>query len=645
MSAHLLNAGKAAWVSEASTAATYADRPTLSLDGTGADEKRAFLWFPNPIGRLGDSILSATLTLYLKNSWSGTVTLTASRVTESWKQNTVKWGASGSSPAITSTNAATATVTDGVAGDAVTLDLTAMLTDVAAGGAWYGIRLEIDATGPLRVHSPTSPTASYRPTLLVDMTVEPDAPDSLNPNGTSFAIDDALPILKWAFSSSDANAYQAESQVQITDTEATYSAAVYDSGWVSNDITNWDTSLDSTAPPALDDATQYWWRVRVRDQNGQQSDWSDEGTFFHASTGDIQIVDPEYDEIVVADSTPTITWYTDDREQRAVRIKVWSCTGTTKDTLLFTREWTAQQQDLTTTDTDYPSTFGQGYDSYTIPSTVPNRRGDGDPIIAVVNGDYAVEVAMRDEYARHDDDYISDTRYFTFTPAETETAPASLAATATGGVVELTWTRATEPDYWVILRDGTVIAEEIGADLFTSGTSYRFRDYTAQPGVAYTYTVRAKTTSGGISATPTGVAVTLVPVGVWLLDPDNDIRVPILGDNAIPQSLAETSASFAPLNRRDPVRIVSRVGGYEGNVSGTLATWGGYTASTVLAQLEDLVGQRSTDKLRLVFGIRNIPVNIGALTVSQHPSQGNDVAVFDVSFAFWQVGNFSVAVN
>lgn len=647
MSTHLLDAGKAAWTSEANPQQTYSDRPTLALDGTGADEKRAYLWFPNPVGRLGDSVLSAALTVYLANEWAGSTTVTVERITQSWKQNAIKFGSAGNTPSVTSTNAATATVTSGSAGTRVEVDVSAILADVSAGASWYGVRITVDAAGPLRLHSPTSPTHAYRPTLLVDMSVDPDAPDELKPNGDTYATDDAAPLLRWAFNSSDSNAYQEESQVQITDTEGSYSTTVYDSDWRTNDEAQWDVDADDEVAAELADNTQFWWRVRVRDQNGQTTGWSDEATFLHASSGDLQIVDPELDDDDVADTTPTITWYTGGRDQRQIRIRVYDGTGNALGDLLYERPWASQEQDDDTT--GWGSTAANplpvGYDSFTIPSTVPNRKGNGDPIIATPNAKYAVEVAMRDRYARRDDEVVTDTRYFDFVPTS-DAAPPTLTATATGGVpyVTLEWTRASEPDAWVLLRDGVVIQELDGDVPFVSGTTYSAIDYTARPGVTYTYSVRSKTTGSGLSAAVTATDMATAPVGVWIMDPDNDVVVPLLGQNSIDQELQETATLLEPLNRRDPVRIVGRIGGYSGVASGTIAEWNGSTAASLLASLEDLVGQRSTDDLRLVFGVRNLLVNIGNLKVSQHPGQSGTEQMHDVSFTYWQVGGYTVDV-
>lgn len=643
MSTHLLNGSRGAWVNEAQSTKTYADKATLRLDGTGDNEKRAFLWFPNPVGRAGDTVLSATLRVFLAEAWSGTTEISVKRVTTSWKHASVKWGSSGSNPSVSSANVATATVVDGAAHDAVDIDVTAMLAAVAAGGAWYGVRIEIDANGPLRLLSPMATNPSRRPTLTVDITVKPDAPDALKPNGDTYATDNPSPTLRWEFSSSDENAYQLESRVQVTDEESDYTDPTYDSGWQSNDITDWDSALDAAGEMALDDGTQYWWQVRVRDQNGTESSWSDEATFIYASTGDIQIVDPEQDDDVVEDSSPVITWYTDDREQRSTMIEIYESLGGVQGDLIYRRNWTTDLQDVL-------ENGDEGYDgigSYTIPTTIPNRRGDGAPIISTPGAEYQVVVSMRDEYPRRDDVYISDTRIFTFEPGDSVTAPTALTATATAGqpYIELAWERGTTPDSFVIYRDGVSKKEIDGADALVSGTSYAWVDWTAVPGVEHSYTVRAKTEGSGISDTPTADTATLAPVGIWLTYPAQEYAVPILGVDTIGQSLAETSASFAPLNRRDAVRIVSRIGAYEGSVSGTLAEWNGAVARSHLATLEEIFGKYSTESLRLVFGARNYRVNVGGLNVSQVPVPRGDAEMFDVSFTYWQVADFTVEVN
>jgi hypothetical protein len=649
VSTHILDAARAAWTSEAATGTSFYDRPTLALDGAGSDEKRAYLWFPNPIGPLGEQVLSAELRLYLANSWSGTITITAKRITETWKQRTVKWGSAGNTPAVTSTNSASVAVTNGSAGDLVTLDLSAMLEDVANGAAWYGVRLELDS-GSGRLHSPLAATVTYRPQLVVDLSVLPDAPDNLRPDGDNYATEDEFPVFKWAFGSGDVNAYQAQSRVLVSYTEGDASQGdAYDSGWVTNDVSNWDPEDDV---PAFADSDDLYWVVAVRDQNGLESPYSEEAHFQRQAKADLMIADPAVDDDDVEDSTPTITWYHDgastETDQKLVRIRVYEGTGNELGDLLYERPWAAQTQD------EDENGNPVGYDSYTIPSTVPSRRGDGAPIISTPNAKYAVEVAVRDSYSRPDSEYASDTRYFDYVPGTSVTAPTNLTATATPPFpyVNLAWSRASTPDYFVILRDGVAIAEVEGEDVYDSGTSYSWRDYTALPGVSYTYSVRAKTTGTGVSAAASATAVATAPVGVWLCydagvaGTATDIVVCILGDNRIAHALAERSETFEPLNRRDAVRIVSRIGGFHGKVSGTLSGgWQSFDIDDLLEDIETVFAQHSTDTLRLVFGKRNIGVNVGNLVIDQHPGMSGEDAMADIEFDFWQTDDFTVEVN
>lgn len=641
MTAHLLDAGRAAWISESEAQKSFYDRPTLALDGTGANEKRALLWFPNPVARRGDSVISATLSLYPTDTsqWSGTTIITVERITQSWKQSAVKWGGAGNTPSVSSNAVATETATNPASDVPIEIDVTDMLRDVTSGNAWYGFRITIDTDGTKRVHSPQSGVKRSRPTLLVDMTTPPDAPDNLRPDGDNFGSGNNAPLLDWTFSSSDANAYQQESQVQITSTEADYSAAVYDSDFVANDATYFDTSLADT-PPALLNNVQYWWRVRVRDQNGETSEYSDEATFIHAATGDVQIVDPELDLSVVEDNSPTITWYTDDIDQSQVRIRVWSAdpNSDTKVDLLYERPWTTQQQEL-----DDDDEF-VGYDSFQIPSSVPSRRGTGEMIVSEAGSRYAVEVALRDSYSRRDDDFISDTRYFTFTLGSSAVQPTDFAVGMYQAGVELSWGCVSMPDEFLIMRDNEVIATVDAADAAGSPGSYYAYDYTAINGVEYTYGVASRV--GGLTRfCNQAVLYTPSHIAVYLSDPDYEIGVPILGDSEVVTSLQETAAMFEPLNRRDTVRIVSRIGGYDGSVSGTLIFWDDNRAEVWLSILENIVAARSTERLRLHFGTRNIVVNIGNLSVSQDPTQKGDATMYRVTFEFWQVGAFEPDVR
>src|SRR3954467_2169150 len=90
-------------------------------------------------------IKSALLHLYLRGStWTGANVLTAHRITQKWNESKIKFS---DAPTTTASNSATATVTDGAAGDAVEWDVTDMVADAVSGASWHGIRISKDTAG------------------------------------------------------------------------------------------------------------------------------------------------------------------------------------------------------------------------------------------------------------------------------------------------------------------------------------------------------------------------------------------------------------------------------------------------------------------------------------------------------------------
>ncbi|GAB3447285.1 glycoside hydrolase family 78 protein [Actinophytocola sediminis] len=113
--------------------------------------------------------------------------------------------------------------------------------------------------------APQGATASQRTLVVADMTVEYEH----NPLG----IDAPHPLLSWKLTSSERNQVQSGYQIQVASSGRQLAAGrpdVWDSGWVASS----QSANIAYAGPALDSRTQYFWRVRVADGDGDQSAWS-----------------------------------------------------------------------------------------------------------------------------------------------------------------------------------------------------------------------------------------------------------------------------------------------------------------------------------------------------------------------------------
>jgi hypothetical protein len=128
-----------------------------------------------------------------------------------------------------------------------------------------------------------------------------------------------------------------------------------------------------------------------------------------------------------------------------------------------------------------------------------------------------------------------------------------------------------------------------------------------------------------------------------LIDESLGVEVHIIGDADAGASIGESGETFLPIGRQDPVRIVDSVRGIEGTIAGEIMLaptypTGNRTVATERANYLTLKGT-PTDTRRLVFGRDNIPVVCGEFELSPSPDPEEH---YDVSFDFWQVGEFDV---
>lgn len=609
--AEQLTTAKDAFTAEAAPNQNFSTLVFLKLDGgAGTDNKKAYIWFPRPVAVNGQ-VIDATLKLYLQEAWAGGPhTITAKRITEAWSVNRVTWN---NAPTVTATNQQTAAITGGTAGQEVTFDITAMVDDVAAGGAWQGIELSLDTTTTRALYSSEAPQ-QYRPVIVLSTSVLPDPPSNLSPDGARItSLTD--PTFKWEFGSQNDEESQTEFKVNV-DNDSAFGSLHYDSGWTASEL----QKLDATTVvfTALTNNTTYYWRVACRDENGLESDWSDTAEFTYRTLGTLTITEPTADNDDVEDDTPVITHTFSGRTQTATKYVIAKLVDADYVDV-YTRDYVA------TTDLDFTPPAG---------------------VITESGAKYKVTLYVRDEYQRPENEVQNASRIFDYVAGSTVTAPAALTATATTGLpfVRLAWTRVAIPDFFVLERDGVEVEVFTGLSADAGSNNFVHDYYGAQPFVEHDYTVRAKTSAVGTSQSPTAASATLRPSGVWLAHADG-WYFRVLGENEVSSTMAEDGDTLKLLNRRDPVRVVSRLGGLEGQVSGPVT-------STYLESSYDVDDYRDalytiirdyglTGDLRLIFGHRNIPVIVGNFSVAEWPNANEPV--YDVSFDYWQVDEWEVA--
>lgn len=599
----------------------HGDLAVLKVDGDGTTTRNVYLYCGSPSNMKGKFVTSATLRLHLKGGWGGTHNITVKRVTESWKETKLTWN---NKPAVDNTNHGTASVVGGADGDALWIDVTAMMQDVANGSPWHGFEVTVDTSGAKLFYSSEDSTWNLRPYLDIDYTAKPDAALDLHPNGHH--VYTGTPLLTWTFLSKSPGESQTQSHVQITTAaDINFASPTYDSGAQSNTKEQWDLSAPPSGPAftALTNNTAYIWRVMVYDGHNW-SNWSDAADLTYSSGGTLTITSPATNGSSVEDNTPTIDFSFSGRS-----LSVWYAE-------LYVQEANGTWTELT------DDTHGNSYlqeaiattgDSWSIPEGLIKRIDSGNNYKVII---YGIDTLDR---PKSKDMTPSDTRTFLYIKNNTVTAPTGLSLVQSGPGVTATWSRASMPDRWVIDVDGEHKIYLDGVTPFVSGTTYSHTFYRLAPNVAHTISIRAKTDGVGVSDKLGPSSITITIQGVWLAR--GSTAVQIAGAEVIQETLSQDAQTYFLLGRRDPVMIVGTPRGYNGTVKGTIvSTDGGDSQATKTAALEDLIGQYGfLGDIRLLFGDEAYPVVVSNLQKSRWPKNSD---ALDVSFDFWQVDDFTV---
>jgi hypothetical protein len=213
--------------------------------------------------------------------------------------------------------------------------------------------------------------------------------------------------------------------------------------------------------------------------------------------------------------------------------------------------------------------------------------------------------------------------------------------------ITFTWSRSSTPDEFGIIVDDELTSRVDGDDAFDSGTDYSWTWHGMQPHVLHDVQVRARIIGKGWSTVSNTVRVRYKPVGIHLIASDIGVYVPIYGQSQIQETLSRDGATFYLINRRDPVRINGKARGFYGQVQGQLVDDFNGSAGDHLRRLFLIMGLHSTSPhLRLVWGKQSYHVLIADLTYDQWPmAEVGSQAAFNISFNWWQTGDFDVPIS
>lgn len=570
----------------------------------------AYVYLPLPAELAGQTVASATLTAHAWNVPSA-VTASVYLTTSPWADATLTYNRQ---PTHGATHVDTAVPI--VAADAaINLDVSSLVQSVASGQAWYGFYLT--ATGIISLRSFESGALSW--VLTIVTTEAPQTPQSLVPNGTTVA--QPKPTLTCDFvDNGGISNLMGAIQVQI-DPAQNATTPAFDSGTVSSTLPLLD--LTTTAYAGLADGASTFWRVRVQDTSGLWSGWSDWAGFTYRSPSTITLFTPaagvlwDPTTVIVAGTSHLLSAYrvqiTDGNDRTNVRF----------DTGRIPAPGTSPSVQVS---------LPENYDGHRV---------------LVDDRDYQLHIRVWDTFTNRQatpgsPDYVESWTTFHFdddltvTPVDTLTADSPDPSPA----VQLTWTRASAPDAWVILRDSKVIARVDPVDTLAGVSTWSWTDPHPAPWVEHNYNV--KPLSGGKQGDP-GPVATITPdgLGVWLYTQDGQH---LAIDGADTSQLTQTTrmSTYKPLNVRYDVDIVT---GFEG-LSGVLTngiipselddTMDVSDAEAVLQSIKDNPGK----SVRLIFGMFSAEVLLRNISITPSPLGNPATPLQTVSFGVNQVGDF-----
>lgn len=593
--------GTDTWVKQNRPSDKLAGVDNLEVSNIPGSVRYAYLSFARPFPK-GVTILSAKLRMTSRYDETGSRTVTLKKVTAAWTSTKMTWN---NKPAVSATDSKALTKGTAPAYTVWEFDVTTHMQAVADGAAWYGWRFETSATTLYHQFFSANASVSGRsvkPTLEIVYIEKPSKPTQLSPAGGRVT---ALskPILRFDFTDSQGSTTMQAFQVQLNPTNS-FTAPAFDTGTYLASVPQLD--LSTTAYAGLADAATAYWRVRVQDDSGLWSSWSDATSFTRRVKPTLTIVNPPANEI--DEPTPPIIWSLTGGTQTAWQVIVKNANG----------DWLHTSGKTTSTDVDY-----------TIPAGV----------IKWNNISYNLEVRVWDTYGREstpgDTAWIAAAKDVTYAYDATTDPVTSLVATLQypKPVVVLTWARSLAPDSFTVRRDGEVIKAVLEpVDALVTGTTYEYVDYDASPGRAHVYTVEAVVNGKTSTPNPTST-ITPEAVGIWLMDPTEDIYVQILDADEGTWAMGEEAGIFSPLGGTKSVRVTQALRGYEGSLSGRIVELPDSTG-TISEQEDDIWKLKSRPGRTYTLALSDISMKVVIGNVVVAPLPTKEVTK-KVSFDFW----------
>jgi len=606
--------GYDSWVDSGATGAEHGSGKWVQV---ASATRRGYLYMPLK-GVRGRTVLSAILAPHVAGTWASQ-TITAQRAAADWDAATINWS---NQPGVVGATASVATgaLTDG---DQFSLDITALIQQVANGVPWYGLRITTSESTAQKLYSFDSGEPSW--VLTLELSDAPEQPSDLAPDGGS--VSESEPILSWDFLDlGGISTEQAAFKVQI-DPAADGVSPDFDSGWVASTEPQYDSNSGAYVGPASGGSDQ--WRVKVRDGDGLESEWSDWASFTYTPKKTLTLDYPTAG--AVYDPTPNIEAHISAATLESYRVRITK--GNDRSVILYDSGV-------------QPATHATNIER-TLPLRYQGRRIFHD------DTNYQVNVRAWDTIDRAagvigDPTYVEVWDTFTFNDDVAVTAPVlvSVGSVTTGSPrLQFVFTRGVDPDAWEIRRNGKLYIRLLNSEV-TEGPSSTFTWVDGgynEPRESANWTVRA-IVAGRRSAASNTVAAQTSVEGVWLIR--NQSQMVRLHTVASIDGFRtrDRRATYKPINVGYDVDIITGQEGVAGPFEGSIVERPDQTISAALAVLEDMKDD-PTRSVRMVWATKSIPVKLRHLTALPASEYLPGSQLHNVSFEFWQVGDLDDLVE
>jgi hypothetical protein len=600
-----------AWVNSAATktGVNYGSTATVHVK---SGERQGFILPPlQPIA--GRTVLSATL---VGRVTSGHVaqTYTVAPVTERWSPGRITWA---NRPNVNGAAQVTEAVSALPDGGLVEVDVTSILSSVAAGTEWFGLRITTDSTTIGQAFYATD-SGSPAWELLVELSDAPEQPSNLRPDGGAVATGE--PVLAWDFIDlGGESTEQAESQVQIDSpavgVDPDEVAPDYDSGWVANLDPEYDLAAVTYTPPATP-AQSTFWRVRVKDAAGVVSEWSDWADFTVSALPTLVVDSPTGS---FGDPSPTLTAHL------------------TGGTLASWKAWATGPNRADVRDES-------GAQTGAIDWTVAARNKDGRRVFTEDEAGWiylrAYDTVDR-AVAVGQSPYVETWIPIDLTEGGAATAPTGLSVTPTttgGPILTWSWSRTEAADAWLIQVDGVTIERLEPDDVSVNAGVYTWTD-SGQVQPMRPHQLRVRGVEGDETTAPATIATYAHNVvGVWLI-PEGGEPIYLAGGEVGDFAAADNSATYRTLDGKE-IDIIYGPGLLTGTFSGGVSTES-RSADEVWTTLDriDALAAASARRVRMVWGSRSILVDLRSPHHAPHDTMRPHNLRHRGAFGFVQVGD------